>query len=240
VTKRENNMEKESLAKMLSDNPFLPLNDAIYEIILQNIISFHFQPGSKINESHLAELMDVSRSPVRDALNVLEKKNYVTKIPGKGFFVSDFSKTEYLSITDLAFMLEPYAAGEAAICLSDRDLDKLYSLANRLGHLYRKPQYKELLDAEFDFHVFIIRKSNNPFVRSIYEDMKYKIFRYRSYLLYNPPPDLFPILTNDHKVICDALKLRDKTIGEATMKRHLSISHRTYLETGFFESHKIL
>ena len=228
-------MEQNILNKMTEENPFLPLNNAVYEIILQNIISFQFQPGSKINESQIAETLDVSRSPVRDALTRLEKKNYVIKSPGKGFFVSDFTKAEYLSITDLAFMLEPYAAGEAAVRLTEQDLDKLYALADRLGRVYRKPNYKDLLDAEFDFHVSLIRKSGNPFVQNIYEDMKYKIFRYRSYLLYNPTPDLFPILTNDHRVICDALKLRDKAIGEATLRRHLSISHRAYMESGFFD-----
>lgn len=227
-------MGQDIIKKMAEDNPFLPLNDAVYEIILQKIISFQFQPGSKLNESQIAETLDISRSPVRDALNRLEKKNYVTKSPGKGFSVSDFTKAEYLSITDLAFMLEPYAAGEAAIRLTDQDLKTLNTLADTLGQIYRKPNYKDLLDAEFDFHVFLIRKSGNPFVLSIYEDMKYKIFRYRSYLLYNPTPNLFPILKNDHSVICDALKLRDKAIGEVTLRRHLSISHRAYMEGNFF------
>lgn len=118
--------------------------------------------------------------------------------------MSDFSKTEYMSITDLAFLLEPYAAGEAAIRLTDNDLTKLYKMADHLEMLYRTPNYKALLDAELTFHMFLIQKSANPFVQSIYSEMKYKIFRYRSYLMYRPTPDLFSIMTNDHKVICDA------------------------------------
>ncbi|NCB51867.1 MAG: GntR family transcriptional regulator [Clostridia bacterium] len=231
-------MDQNILEKMAKDNPFLPLNNAVYEIILQKIISFQFHPGSKINESQISEELGVSRSPVRDALSRLEKKNYVIKTPGKGYFVSDFSKKEYKNITDLSFMLEPYAAGEAAVRLTDMDIAKLYGMADCLETLFRNPNYKDLLDAELNFHMFLIGKSNNPFVQSIYEDMKCKIFRYRSYLMYNPTPDLFSIMTNDHRVICDALQLRDKAIGEATMRRHLSISHRTYIESGFFDKRR--
>jgi DNA-binding GntR family transcriptional regulator len=231
-------MEGEMIAEMQRVNPFLPLSDAVYEIILQEIISFKFHPSSKINESNVAKLLKVSRSPVRDALDRLDSKNYVTKVPGKGYFVSDFTKEEYLNITDLAFMLEPYAAGEAAIRLTDADIDVLYGMAARLEQLFQAPNYKDLLDAELNFHMFLIKKSNNPFVESIYEEMKYKIFRYRSYLMYKPTPDLFSIMTNDHRVICDALRLRDRAIGKATLKRHLSISHRTYMESGFFNKRR--
>lgn len=228
-------MNQDTLNKMTESNPFLPLNDAVYEIILQSIISFQFQPGSKINESHIAEALGVSRSPVRDALIKLEKKNFVTKISGKGYFVSEFTKKEYISITDLAFLLEPYAAGEAALRLTERDMADLYAMAARLEKLFRNPTYRELLDGELNFHMLLIRKSGNPFILSIYEEMKYKIFRYRSYLMYKPTPDIYPIITTDHTVICDALKLRDKAIGEATLRRHLSISHRAYMEGDFFD-----
>ena len=57
--------------KIRSENPFMPLNDIVHELVLQDIISFAVMPGSRISESSIAQGLGISRSPVKAALEKL-------------------------------------------------------------------------------------------------------------------------------------------------------------------------
>ena len=66
-------MNCKQFEKIRSENPFMPLNDIVHELVLQDIISFAVMPGSRISESSIAQELGISRSPVKAAL---EKVGY--------------------------------------------------------------------------------------------------------------------------------------------------------------------
>ena len=67
-------MDGQVIQRLRKENPFMPLQDIIHEILLQEIVTFQLLPGSKINESHVAKTLGVSRSPVNAArINMLKK-----------------------------------------------------------------------------------------------------------------------------------------------------------------------
>lgn len=72
-------MDGQVIQRLRKENPFMPLQDIIHEILLQEIVTFQLLPGSKINESHVAKTLGVSRSPVNAALQRLAKNQYVEK-----------------------------------------------------------------------------------------------------------------------------------------------------------------
>lgn len=234
-------MEKRQLEAYRDKNPFVSLNDVLYELLLEDIISFRFAPGERINESMIADSMDVSRTPVRKALQRLSESGYIT-VKNNRCYVSAFSRSEYLNVMDLAVMLEAYAAGEAAMKATQQDLAELYSIAKKLQVLYHRAvireggmKFKELLFADMQFHRRIVQISGNTLVAEVYDKLIAKIFRYRSYLLYSPPEGLFKILENDHVIICDSLALGDRETASATAKRHLRISETVYEKSGLLE-----
>ena len=61
-------MNCKQFEKIRSENPFMPLNDIVHELVLQDIISFAVMPGSRISESSIAQGLGISRSPVKAAL----------------------------------------------------------------------------------------------------------------------------------------------------------------------------
>lgn len=61
-------MDVKQFEKIRSGNPFMPLNDIVHELVLQDIISFAVMPGSRISESSIAQELGISRSPVKAAL----------------------------------------------------------------------------------------------------------------------------------------------------------------------------
>ena len=68
-------MNRRQFEKIRSENPFMPLNDIVHELVLQEIISFSLMPGSRISESSIAQELGISRSPVKAALEKLAENN---------------------------------------------------------------------------------------------------------------------------------------------------------------------
>lgn len=169
-------MTRQLIDQMRKENPFTPLNDVIYEIIKEQIVLFRLHPNSWARESVLAEALGVSRSPVKDALERLENEGYVIKTPGSGYKVAPFSRAEYVNIMDIARLLEPYAAGQAAKIMTDEQLDCLCKVAQEMHDLYKlnekkatNKSYRRLIDLEYTFHSNIVLFAKNPLLNRVYD-----------------------------------------------------------------------
>ena len=226
-----NKVDKQSVERMRKRNPFLSLSDIVYDILLQEIVSFRMAPGSRVNESTIAELLGVSRSPVKNALTRLMHNSYVVRQPG--YRVAAFSEKEYTDIAELSELIEPYAAGRAAVAIKDTDLDVLYDIAGQLQHICVKSgnlqyRYIDVVDLEYQFHSRIVHLADHPLLEEFYEHIKYKLYRYRSYLNYDPPSGYFEVVGTEHLTICDILKMRDQGMAEAIMRRHLALARAEF------------
>lgn len=235
-------MNQEQLKILKEQNPFAALHDLISDLIMQDIISFRIAPGTRLVESTLAEGFGVSRSPVRAALEKLHHKGYLYQTD-RHFYVKEFSEKEYRDLSDLSRMIEPYAAGEAALKLTNKQLRQLYDMAYELQRLYHlatgetiSDSFMPVMDMEYQFHTLLVNAAGNDVISRIYEDYKYRILYYRSYILTNPPADVLDILANDHILICDTLKFRDPDMAIAVVKRHLSVSKLVIQRSRVLES----
>lgn len=223
-------MDTKKFEEIRKNHPFMTLNDIVYNLLLQEIITFTMTPGSKIYESIIAQQLGISRSPVKYALEKLSEMGYV-RIQNSRYYVSDFSHREYLELFDLTQILESYGAREAATNASDEEIQSLYRKSDAINELYRESRnnndnfsYKELLDAELDFHSSVVKASHNKIIADLYESLRYKIFFCRGYLLYTRPEGFHEDLDTDHSYICDALNYHDPDMAVAAINRHLGIS----------------
>ena len=228
-------MNSKQLEKIRSENPFTPLSDIVHELILKEITSFSLMPGSRISESTIAQELGISRSPVKSALERLADNDYV-KIQNSRYYVAEFSKKRYDEICDFTGMIEEYSAGQAALKITPELLNELYEKAHKLQKVYDEAFHQEkdfvfskLLDSEMEFHFSIVKASGNELITSIYDEMKYKLWRCRSYLLFSRPEGFYDVLDVDHVFICDILRFCDRGMAEAAMRRHLGVS-RTGIE----------
>ena len=89
--------------------------------------------------------------------------------------------------------------------------------------------FAKLLEQEIEFHFSIVKVSGNELITAIYDQMKYRLWRCRSYLLFSRPDGFYDVLDCDHVFICDILKFGDRDMAEAAMRRHLGVS-RTGIE----------
>lgn len=226
-------LDKQYIETLRKENPFLSLRDVVYNVLLQEIVSFRLAPGRRINESTVAEALGVSRSPLKNALARLWHNSYVVRQPG--YRLVAFSWEEYRDIAELTGLIEPYAASRAAVRMNLAEFEQLHELARQLHDICRggKPEhapaiYAEIADLEYQFHSLIVRLAWHQMLEEFYEHIKFKIFRYRSYLNYDPPDDYFRIVGEEHLRICEIFNMHDPVMAEAIMRRHLALARSKF------------
>ena len=224
-------MNRSQIEERRQENPFLSLSDILYDIILQDIISFKLKPGTRLNESSIAEQLGTGRSPVKSALLRLYYDSYVVKNPG--YRVVDFSVEEYRDLWEFSDLIEPYAASRVALRANTEELDRLYQIAFEMQDicgvgdvsLIRK-NYERIMVLEYKFHSSIINLSQHALVQTVYAAIKSRLSRYRRYLNYDPPEGYFDVVGKEHVLICNVLKLHDADMAKAVMHRHLIAARR--------------
>ena len=130
-------MDIKKFNKIRSSNPFLPLSDIVYELLLRDIISFRLHPGTRISENAISQELSISRSPVKTALEKLVDRRFA-KITNNRYYVSDFDPEYYKEICDFTMMIEPFAAKKAARNIKPEQLEELYRISDRLTALYQE------------------------------------------------------------------------------------------------------
>ncbi len=150
------------------------LKQLAYETLKQRIVSCEIKPGSLLTEDMLCELLNASRTPVRDAVSRLEQEHLVSIKPKKGIRVNRVSLNSIRELFEVRFLLEP----EAVLRYGNRIQDQEYA---RFIQLFQRADLsiQELFDLDQEFHKTFITASGNRYYQSIYATIADQVNRYR-------------------------------------------------------------
>lgn len=136
------------------------LKDKAYHIIKEKIINCKIEPGSFINEKDLLEEIGASRTPVREALNILESEHLVKIYAKRGIQVTDITIKDVINIYTIREVLEPLATRLATPNISQKALNKYYKLFQDEMNL----KIEESFSIDRDFHELIVKSTNNNYL----------------------------------------------------------------------------
>jgi len=142
----------------------------LYESLKQRIVSGAHKPGDILGEAELAKQFGVSRTPVREALSLLEKEGLVRRIPYRGYLVTELTIDRVLDIIQMRIILEREAVRLAAGRIQPDDIDELERVQNAglRGEI-------DPMEADRRFHQIITRKAGNEllaeFLTKLYNDL---------------------------------------------------------------------
>jgi len=119
--------------------------------------------GSRLVEARLAEVLGVSRGPIRDALQYLEQQGFVHRLPHRGSFAATLAPEELVDIFILRADLEALAARLAVVrrAIRGRDLATLREYVAAMARAVRTHRFDELLDLDIAFHRLLVECSGN-------------------------------------------------------------------------------
>ncbi|MEH7386901.1 GntR family transcriptional regulator [Bacillus sp. JJ1521] len=190
---------------------------AVYEFLKQEILLGVLKPGEQIINSNIAKQLDVSENPVREALHQLEMEGLVTIKPSIGTTVSILSKKELEDIYELKIFLESMGIRKAIENITDEDIKNLKLIIDESILAIEENDFLSVSNLNKRFHMGIYKKSNNPYLIKVIEDLWTLIFRY-ALVIYSTQQvnDFF----DDHNDILDAISEKDVDRAEYLMTEH--------------------
>lgn len=183
------------------------LRSEVLSILRDAIVWGQLAPGQHLKENEIADQLDVSRSPVREAFRHLEQEGLITSIPNQGSFVREFDEHDIRDIFRLRTTLEVLAC-ELIVergGLTDADLTYLEALIGQQKAASESADFEELTQLDMDFHEFLCEKAGSERLLKMWRSLRTQILvlfyqRFRAY------PDYVPAtVESDHRAILDAL-----------------------------------
>ena len=152
--------------------------DQVREHLQNEMLLGNLNAGQTLSLAGLARELQVSVTPIREALTQLEQSKIITSIPNRGFVISDIDAKEAKNIYELIANLESLALENSEFSAKDlKDLEKAQTKFSRAKTAIEK------VKADLDFHEILTRNYDNSFAQQIIRDLKTRIFFYeKSYM----------------------------------------------------------
>jgi DNA-binding GntR family transcriptional regulator len=195
------------------------LHEEVAAQLRERIFSGELLPGSFLDETTLAEQMDISRTPLREALKVLTAEGLVRHEPRRGCFVNEVTEQDLDDIFPVLTMLEGRCAFEAALHASDADLQALEALHDKLARHARARRINDYYAANYAIHEAIITLAGNRWLAQVIGDLR-KIVKLARLQQLHAPGRLEESLA-EHQAVFAALRARDASAAERAMRVHL-------------------
>jgi len=192
----------------------------VYENLKSRIIKNLINPGEPLNEGVLSKELKISKTPIREALQQLEKEGFIESIPAKGAFVSMISIQDIREIFEIREVLECEVIRRAA----------LKAHPERVGAIREKfvsseSDSKKASAGHFksgdEVHAFIFETFGNNRLKEIYKRLQDHIVRTRIHFFNQSPSGRSEESFKEHLEILDALKAQDPVRAENAVRDHL-------------------
>jgi DNA-binding GntR family transcriptional regulator len=205
------------------------LGDRIYEAIRLAIIQNELKSGERISDRSLAERLDVSRTPVREALHQLEGIGLVVPGERSGWVVVPFTERDVRELFELRRMMEPRGLDALAANPDDAVVEELASFFDDYREQSPHSQYSTYLDRDRAFHTRLVECSGNRMMQLMYDNISCHIDRGR-YFLSAPRAQRVDETVKEHLEVCQAIAARDFAAARAFLVSHLRLGEELMVD----------
>lgn len=207
----------------------------VYQRIIELMLNYEIVPGQRLVFIDLAKQLNVSRTPVNNALSILAQQGYLDFVPNQGYSVHKLTRKEAENLYAIREVLEVGFVGQAIRNMTDKSLKKLEKYKDTYekaitGHVTRK-----LFILDTEFHAGIFEMVGNDILHAQYMDICQKIFlRFRT-------EDLrlsrIMEIKNEHHEIYEAIRLKDVEHAKELLKSHHASSKKNLFPIIFSSEH---
>jgi len=195
------------------------LGEHVFESLKHSIVRGKISSGEWLVESHIAETLGISRTPVREAIHKLEREGLIERQPRGGFTVLGLEREDIEETFGIRSVLEGYAARLAAVKHAAQELEEL---ENKIDEFQTALDHKKmnLLPAiNTEFHDLLYSLSKSPKLINMINGLRDQIYRYRQMILKERK---FASTSNlDHKKMLKYIRKRDDEGAERLVRDHI-------------------
>jgi DNA-binding GntR family transcriptional regulator len=194
-------------------------------VIREAIVDGRLTPGMRLKEEGLAAELGISRTPIREALLLLQAEGLVEAIPNRGAFVRSYEPADLWDMYDLRAVLEGHAARRAAERISAEQLDELRESCARFDTLVERAippdleSVQELVRENLLFHETVLAAAANKRLTGMVRQVVAAPLVYKSYIWYSP--DQARASAYAHRQLTHAFEQHDAERAELLMREHV-------------------
>jgi len=197
----------------------LTIKRRAYEHIRRSILDATVPVGTALSEYQLANEIGVSRTPVREALKLLEQEGLVRSVARRGTFVADLTVRDIVEVYQVRIQLEALAARVAAERMESAQVDELIAALDRAEKLLRQGKLEASREHDRDLHKRIIESTSNGRLLQILATLDDQVHRIRQRAMSSM--ERAPATLAEHRAVLTSIKKRDGAAAEKAMRDHL-------------------
>lgn len=186
------------------------------------IVEGELPPGERVNEGALSEQFGISRTPLREALKVLASEGLVELRPNRGTRVSAITPEEVGELFEAVGGIERLAGELAAVRMTDRGMERLRALHERMERHYEAGERHEYFRLNQQIHNTIVSLAGNSVLEATHASLMVRVRRARYMAIQSP--ERWHESVQEHRAILHALEARDPAAAGELILNHV---HRT-------------
>ena len=224
-------MAKNELDLQMEDYQYLPLRDVVFRTLRQAILRGELKPGERLMEIRLANQLGVSRTPIREAIRMLELDGLVIMVPRKGAQVAQITEKDLNDVLEVRLGLEELAVKLACERITEEELRSLYQASRSFEKLLETEtdDLQELAQADVAFHDVIYQATNNERLIQLLNNLREQMYRYR--IEYLKDVKSRRSLVEEHDALYERMKKRDLTGAQKMIREHIERQQESIMQT---------
>lgn len=196
------------------------LHDVVAERLRQGIVEGLLEPGVRLNERVLCELMGVSRTPMREAIKKLAGEGLIRLEPNKGAVVARLTRDEVAAAFEVIASLESLSGVLAAQRAKESEIKAILSMQEKMEKAFRKKDLSTYYQINAEIHNAINKAAGNPVLSELFRSINQRLqsLRFRS----NLDTKKWAAAVKEHAAIAKALAARDQELLGRLLCEHLN------------------
>ncbi|MGN0484398.1 MAG: GntR family transcriptional regulator [Lachnospiraceae bacterium] len=203
----------------LNMDEYLPLRDVVFRTLREAILKGELKPGEHLMELQLASKLGVSRTPIREAIRMLELEGLAVTVPRKGAEVARMTEKDMEDVLQIREALDELAVKLACELITDEQLVALKQAMDHFEASSASNDVKEIAQADVEFHDVIYQSTENPKLVTLLSNLREQMYRYR--VEYLKDAKNYPTLIQEHHDIYNGLSSHDTSLAMEAMHRHV-------------------
>jgi DNA-binding GntR family transcriptional regulator len=216
------------MVNMAGNNEKLFALKDVCEKIREFIITGKYKPGEKLIEGELARQLNISRTPIREAIRRLESEGLIKTEPLKGAFVAKLSTSEVKEIYYVRGILESHAVESAVSKIGQSEIQLLIHYREMFETYKTRKEYDKWLSTNIEFHQFLAKHSGNSTMLRLLTELGSRVHRYQFIATTNDRN--IELYTGEHENIIDSVIKGNAKMAKLHMEKHLRSVQRVVTE----------
>jgi len=208
--------------------PRAALHEQVAHRLRQMLVEGAIAPGAKLNERELAELLNVSRTPLREAIKMLAAEGLVELLPNRGAIAVSLTEDDVLNTFEVMAGLEGLSGELAAQRITPAELAEIQAMQFEMMAAYTRRDLSAYYALNSRIHAAINAAAKNPVLLTVYNQVNARLqaLRFRS----NQDGEKWKAAVKEHERMIEALSARDAAGMREVLVAHLHNKRDVVLE----------